>query len=574
MKKIFSAFLSTTLLLVILFSPVKVSAESQYGIVQALMATGVSSIFGCDSFVNDEINNEVNPLFEAQCTESDDQNLYITTGGKGPKVNGQEVSMTSTMYAYMGVMIDNPPAQTGVYVADLMKNLNPQAEVYAQGIGFSALTPVLGIWKAVRNVAYFFYVIAFMVIGFAIMFRAKLGAQTAINIQLALPKLVITLLLITFSYAIAGLMIDIMYFGLFLVIGILDVVVFKNTQFLYDVAFNNNFIENIFGMVFSINEDHNIVIKGAESVSSITASALGWGSTDFDLGALTGAVSGFIAGLTTGLLFILIFGIIVLINTFKVFFSLINAYIQIILLVITAPVRLLLNVYPGSKTFYTWLKELAANIAVFPVVILMLFVALMLLGSDTHDGIGYGSGSGGFAPPQLNFDSADAIQGIVGIGVLLAIPKALEATQKAFGVGGGAGGGGAFGGALLGGAAGSILGPMASPFKAGASMYGKGIQQAALGGFTREMGKTQTLRGAIKGGFEAGKGALNPKAQFEYMAGQAAKRQAQSEFYEEARRRQLAEGGVGNGSQGDATQRRTTGQRRGGSLHSSTDPLS
>jgi len=44
-----------------------------------------------------------------------------------------------------------------------------------------------------------------------IMFRIKINPQTAITIQLALPKLIITLLLITFSYAIAGFMIDIFY---------------------------------------------------------------------------------------------------------------------------------------------------------------------------------------------------------------------------------------------------------------------------------------------------------------------------------------------------------------------------
>ena len=107
------------------------------------------------------------------------------------------------------------PASSIDYLAYVNQNLSNKKIVkpaYAQeGYGFRVLQPILPVWKALRNVSYFVFIIAFIVYGFMIMFRVKINPQTVISIQLALPKLIATLLLITFSYAIAGLIIDFFY---------------------------------------------------------------------------------------------------------------------------------------------------------------------------------------------------------------------------------------------------------------------------------------------------------------------------------------------------------------------------
>jgi len=56
---------------------------------------------------------------------------------------------------------------------------------------------------------------------FMIMFRVRISPQTVITVQSALPKIIFTLILITFSYAIAGFLIDLMY----VVIGIFSFIV-------------------------------------------------------------------------------------------------------------------------------------------------------------------------------------------------------------------------------------------------------------------------------------------------------------------------------------------------------------
>lgn len=81
----------------------------------------------------------------------------------------------------------------------------------AEGIGFAALRPFLEIWLLFRNFTYLIFVLIIIGIGFMIMFRAKINPQTVISVENAIPKIVISLLLITFSYSIVGFLIDLMY---------------------------------------------------------------------------------------------------------------------------------------------------------------------------------------------------------------------------------------------------------------------------------------------------------------------------------------------------------------------------
>src|SRR3990170_138343 len=99
--------------------------------------------------------------------------------------------------------------------------MNIDQPAYAQGAGYTALSPLIPLWTAFRNISYLAFVVIFILIGFMIMFRAKLDPQTVVNVQNSLPKLVITLLLITFSFAIAGFMVDLIYLGIYLMLSVL-----------------------------------------------------------------------------------------------------------------------------------------------------------------------------------------------------------------------------------------------------------------------------------------------------------------------------------------------------------------
>ncbi len=104
-------------------------------------------------------------------------------------------------------------ARTGLEHAGFI----PQSQA-AVGIGLAAVLPFKNLWTLFRNFAFLIMVIIMVIIGFMIMFRAKINAQTVISVENALPKIVIAMILITFSYAIAGFMIDLMYVSMGLII--------------------------------------------------------------------------------------------------------------------------------------------------------------------------------------------------------------------------------------------------------------------------------------------------------------------------------------------------------------------
>jgi hypothetical protein len=84
------------------------------------------------------------------------------------------------------------------------------AKVYAQGEGrfnnlFGADLAYM-LWKTFRNMAYGLVSIFLVVIGIFIMLRKKTDPKTVLTLQAALPKVVISLVLITFSFAIGATM--------------------------------------------------------------------------------------------------------------------------------------------------------------------------------------------------------------------------------------------------------------------------------------------------------------------------------------------------------------------------------
>ena len=114
-------------------------------------------------------------------------------------------------------MLMNQPASTRLWIADTGQALGfiPR-QANAQGIGFSGLLPILNLWKTFRNLAYVLLALVLIFMGFMIMFRTKIDPHTVASIQMVLPRIIISLILITFSYAIVSLFIDLSYVILFL----------------------------------------------------------------------------------------------------------------------------------------------------------------------------------------------------------------------------------------------------------------------------------------------------------------------------------------------------------------------
>ncbi len=106
--------------------------------------------------------------------------------------------------------------------------------VYAND-GFNQLKGIQPLWKLFRNTIYTLISIVFVIMGLLIMLRVKISPQATITIQNSIPKIIISLILVTFSYAISGLIIDFSYLFQAIILSIIDNVDTARTGMLSNV---------------------------------------------------------------------------------------------------------------------------------------------------------------------------------------------------------------------------------------------------------------------------------------------------------------------------------------------------
>ncbi len=179
---------------------------------------------GVDDTFDNKIGGNIYPGFVAENSVFW-ANCKIFGGEFCSKENVEKFKDTGLLHqssSFIAYLYLRPPASSSVWIADLGSHLGVVSPAYAQGIGFSALSPLLTLWKAMRNIAYALLIIVLLILGLMIMFRSKIDARTTIGIQSALPRIIVTLILITFSFPIAGLLIDLMYVILFLGINVIS----------------------------------------------------------------------------------------------------------------------------------------------------------------------------------------------------------------------------------------------------------------------------------------------------------------------------------------------------------------
>ncbi|MEK7605014.1 MAG: type IV secretion system protein [Patescibacteria group bacterium] len=135
-----------------------------------------------------------------------------------PQIGGI-LGTTSTMIG----SLYTKPASTSESVRYLAQNFGIGQHIYAQdnpdNQGFKGLSSLQSTWLIMRNLAYLLLTILFVVIGFAIMIRVHIDPRTVMSIQNQIPKIVVAVIMITFSYAIVGFLIDTMWFFSYVVIN-------------------------------------------------------------------------------------------------------------------------------------------------------------------------------------------------------------------------------------------------------------------------------------------------------------------------------------------------------------------
>ncbi len=408
-----------------------------------------------------------------------------------------------------------PPASGVYWVYSGLQNTGfvPKAQA-AQGIGFAAIQPISGLWKIFRDAALIILVLFLVAIGFLIMFRIKVNPQTVITLENSLPRIVITLIIIVFSFAISGFLIDLMY-----IVSAMALLLLNRPDTL--THFINGGSAIVFGEIFAnhgIWEIGNAIFSLLPSTLSSLLRGLVISGVLLALSALPGfkkvynLTEGipFIAGLLGLILSVMllklsvpiignmagwILSLVILVTSgmllfFRIFFMLLMAYIRILLNIIFAPVILMFEAIPGKNMLFNWVRSLVGDLIVFPTTAVLLAVSSTIVNSATNTA----SVPIWQAPLLSSQGQSGYLSILVGMGILFLIPNLVKKLKEILGIkpsGINLGAGIFFGG--IGGVGKSIMGPL---------------------------GQFSTLRyglGAFEGVFKDGK--FNPGAFFKFPAG-------------------------------------------------------
>lgn len=362
--------------------------------------------------------------------------------------SGGAISMTTSTMSYLY----NPPISSVYYLANLGESLGiGPGTAYAQvkGSGEEVVAPVYRLWQISRNLAYLVFIVVFVVVGFMVMFRQKLNPQTVIGVQQALPGLIIGLILVSFSYFIASLIIDLAFVGIQLVAQY-----FLSAQSptspnslgnISDMAHNSN-IFNLFAVSAFNGANLSAVWQGTSGqlIQLLGGNQLGVGIGGGGVGGVAGLVAGLMVsgpfGWLTGgaaalaipviipALVCLILLIALFVQMFKLLISLLKAYIGILIMTLAGPFFILAGSIPGkSNAISGWIKNLLANVLIFPAVFAAFLFAGVILGDTT-------SWNSRTVLPLFGGLDQNFVRVLIAYGILLGTPGIPDAVKGALGV--------------------------------------------------------------------------------------------------------------------------------------------
>lgn len=283
--------------------------------------------------------------------------VYILVGSDP---SGQTASMVeSSPLAFVGKLTYqlayNPPAlgTTGYLSYKLHDNLLAPPKALA-ATGSDILKGNGGFfyefWKNARNISYSFLILFIVVIGFMVMIRYQTDPRTTLAALDLVPKLVMTLLLITFSWVFSGLMVDLAVIGVRLTASIFGTDAWGTLLGAFKVMFD--------------------VLLSFDVTSWSTRTPAPW---EIGLQVLTSTLL-FLS--TIPIIIALIAAIILIVVFFMIIIELAKRWLMMIILSIFAPFAFLWGALPGQEdTTTNWFKNMLVNALTFPGITAILAVA-------------------------------------------------------------------------------------------------------------------------------------------------------------------------------------------------------
>jgi hypothetical protein len=194
-----------------------------------------------------------------------------------------------------------------------------------------------------------------------IMFRHKIGGQVAVTVYNTIPNVVLGLILVTFSFSIAGLILNVSALVLNIISGVLGITP--------ENAIN---MTNLGSLIESM-------VTGSAGQGLAGAALVGGGVLGI-IASITLGLSGFLwlFGLGVLLVFIFIFGIYIF-AFIKVWWVLFKSYLAILIDVVAGPIILTVAVFPGNSKMMTgWFNRLLRNSLLFPMVFAVINASMLL----------------------------------------------------------------------------------------------------------------------------------------------------------------------------------------------------
>jgi hypothetical protein len=372
--------------------------------------------------------------------------------------------------AFTDVLYEQQPASGIVWAMDEYNKIRgiDSLTVYAQdpslsssyypGAGFQILSPVILLWQWARNLTYVAYIFILVVISFFILFRQSIGGQTLVTVTNSLPSIILSIILVTLSYAITGLFVDLITVGSNFISNVLITGPFApGKEFINSQSFGigDGSQKDIFYMqpddpamsvwgIWGLSGAE--FCKGSNCQASAILPAQGYDNALFSfVGTIAqGAVDAATANtpIVSNPLLVLLLGISAFMSMIKLFLALLKNYVTIIMYTIISPFIFLSAAIP-SKTYGTvlnYIKTLgAASLSFVAVYTLFLFIVIIGRSADSSGAIQAISGLN-WAPPLLGYDYGQlggrdgVLRMVIIYSLLLYSPTLPDAVKEFFNV--------------------------------------------------------------------------------------------------------------------------------------------
>lgn len=256
------------------------------------------------------------------------------------RIRGSLAGVATTVYG--NVTTEPPPVNLAYYTKHNLQKIpvvNNTAFAQTSIYDSFGLRMFMSIWEVSRRIAYAMLSIIMIVIGIMISTGRKINPQTVVTAQTALPRIVISLVLITFSYPI----------GAVLVSSALPI------TFTALKIFLGQFLEDL-GSTFGGQEGQLVNFNIWVTVGAVLIGMFGSGGV--------------------GAILVILMLVLTVVAVFVVGVKLLIINVKMLLQIVMAPIQFAIAAIPGQEHIIKdWFKQMIAKVLAIPAMVLTMALA-------------------------------------------------------------------------------------------------------------------------------------------------------------------------------------------------------